>query len=67
MLTELVTKAAQTMQFVAGDLQAATQRANQTYNPAGPNLRDRALAAYLAECLTLARQLETKLLLLADG
>lgn len=66
MLNELVTKATQNMQFVSGDLRTATKMAHEINRPEGPNLRDRALAAYLAECLDLARKLENKLLLLAD-
>lgn len=65
-MTESITKAAQAMQFVTGDLLAAARDAAAVERPEGQSVRDRALAAYLADCLDLARKLEQKLRLIAD-
>lgn len=62
-IDETISKAAQTMTLIATDLAEATEAA---YQVKGPTLRHRALAAYLAECLKLARDLENKLLLIAE-
>ena len=46
---------------LAKDLQQFHTESNANDRPEGPSLSDKALTAYLADCLDLLRQLENKL------
>jgi len=65
MIQEQITKAQQCAALLVDDIQQAWASANNARRPEGPSLGDKAMAAYLSDCLQLARNLESKLLLLS--
>jgi hypothetical protein len=65
-MNDQISRAAMLASQAACILRDVALEANALNPPEGQSLRDRALAAYLAECLRLARELENKLLLIAD-
>lgn len=65
-LNEKITKAQQCAAMLADDVVRAYQTAERIEWPEGRTRSDKALAEYLSECATLARELETKLLYLGD-
>ena len=64
---EKVETAAQTMSLVVSDLVHAIAEVRRVNRLEGTNLHDRATAMYLSDCLKLAKELESKLSLVATG
>jgi hypothetical protein len=64
MMNENIIKAQQTANLLAADIKAAWQDAHKACDTENASHADRALRAFLADCLQAAHALESKLLML---
>ncbi len=65
-MTEQITKSCQFANMLADSIVQLHWQAAKINRPEGRNIMDKALTKYLAEALEMARQLEAKLLAIAD-
>ena len=63
---EQITKAQQCADMLVSDIQQAYKASLEIVKPEGRNRRDNALTLYLAECLDMARKLNSRLANLGD-
>ena len=64
-MNENITKATQTVWFLESDILAAYSESIQIERPEGRTVGDKAMTAYLADCLSDVRALQNKLAVLS--